>query len=186
MSKYLSFFSNYIHNHQVTIVSTALTGYQDISGFSGIQLHDDFSTMFFYNYCLSLSKKKLNVGYLLFIKPNQFLVPTSTATGADVDSSLFKILSSQIIDSSISPSTADHIASFKLTKKSKENDRKPFSLRSRPVYSASTAGCSFYLNSKVYGISEDPNGAVSNPYGPSDYFFFRGEWIVIFLLLLIY
>jgi hypothetical protein len=180
MSKYLSFFSDYLQNHQVMIVSTSLTGYQDISGFSGIQLHDDFSTLFFYNYCLFLSKKQKSIRYLLFLKPNQFLFPISfsTTSGDTIKSSLLQILSSQntvdnAITSSDSPSSI--VSSFKLTKKSKEKEKKAFSLRTRPSALNNSTRCSFYLKSKVYGISEDLNGAFSNPYGPSDYFFFKGE-----------
>lgn len=78
MKRYVSILSDYLDRGVVTILSMthAVPNQEDISGFYGIQLHDTFASLFFYQECLWMHKGLSE--YLLLLQVNQFLIPNIT------------------------------------------------------------------------------------------------------------
>jgi hypothetical protein len=86
MKRYINILSDYLHAGVVTIISMtdAAPNYEDVAGFNGIQLHDTFASLFFYQECLWMHKGLSE--YLLLLQVNQFLVPNVTTPSTSVAS----------------------------------------------------------------------------------------------------
>lgn len=56
MHRYINVLQDYIQEGRVTLISTAMEGYDDVAGFSGMQLNDAYADLFFVNQCLYFNK----------------------------------------------------------------------------------------------------------------------------------
>jgi hypothetical protein len=73
MQRYLRVLKSYIANGQVSIISLALKGHDDVSGFNGVHINNHLAERIFMNSCIYLSKGSAN--YVVTSKANQFIVP---------------------------------------------------------------------------------------------------------------
>lgn len=184
MQKYEYLFQSYLISNKLTLLSTAMVSYQDLPGFSGIQLNDRFASIFTFNQCLLRAKSDISVQYLFFIKPNQFLSFSGSKIPLDNLPSNFlqllrreekKSLERRIDKQSFLYSSykSSSVLLQNTTKSSKpkkhviSNKRYLLNDNELPV-------CSFSLESKHYGLND--NIDLSIPFGPSDFFFFQNYY----------
>jgi len=73
MYQYLQVLSTYIRSGHVSIYSTSLPGYDDVSGFGGVQLNDVYAEQYFVTMCLYYAKGMY--GYLSVGNVGEFIVP---------------------------------------------------------------------------------------------------------------
>ena len=73
MQRYMIALKSYILSGSVSIVSLALKGHDDISGFNGIHINNLLAERIFMNTCIYMSKGSAT--YVITSKANQFMVP---------------------------------------------------------------------------------------------------------------
>lgn len=186
MQKYEYLFQNYVVSNKLSLLSTAMVSYQDLPGFSGIQLNDRFANIFTFNQCLLRAKNDMkNVQYLFFIKPNQFLTFSSTKLPLDnLPSNFLQLLrreekksQERLIDkeSFLYSSYKSSSVSFQNTTKSSKTKKHVLPNKRHLLNNEDELPvCSFSLESKHYGLND--NVDLSIPFGPSDFFFFQNYY----------
>jgi hypothetical protein len=189
MVKYQYFLRKYLDNQQLTLLSMSAlpSQYHDAAGFSGIQLNDEFANIFLYNQCLLQTKSQPDVQQLLFLKINQFLLPSTDLLSSSMKTKMKKGKGTEEKEKSILFNSL--LAVDNALRKQKQdsgklkNDFRVYTSYAATSHStklttavsttasAATAfSCGFKIPS-VYGITDKTD---SFPFGPSDYSFFKG------------
>jgi hypothetical protein len=191
MVKYQYFLRKYLDNRQISLLSMSAlpSQYHDAAGFSGIQLNDEFANVFLYNQCLLQTKSQSDVQRLLFLKINQFLLPSTdllsstktkkkTAKGTEEKEKSILFNSLLAVENALrkqKPDSAKPKIDFRVytSYAATSHSTKLTTTVSTATSAASAAtafSCGFQIPS-VYGITDKTD---SFPFGPSDYSFFKG------------
>jgi hypothetical protein len=172
--------------------------YQDMAGFSGMQLNDEFASIFLYNQCLQRTKYLPDSEYLLFLKINQFLIPPITSFSFKEDLEIRKEKFLKLLSSSLNEKKSIAYATFPSSLHSRHSgkskskgsmsnnlqsdrsDRR--NLKGLPSLSSALPVCSWKIASS-YGIVDSADGF---PFGPSDFSFFKGIYLPLYMHLFMF
>jgi len=79
LQRYQAVLAEYIDRGIVTLISLthSVPKYEDVAGFYGLQLHDRFAEIFFYQQCLSMHKGLSE--YVIFLQINQFMAMNTSS-----------------------------------------------------------------------------------------------------------
>ena len=75
MAKHLHVLQTYIQAGKVSLYSTALPGFDDVSGFGGVQLNDTYAEQHFVNLCLYYAKGMYN--YVSIGHVEEYIIPAT-------------------------------------------------------------------------------------------------------------
>lgn len=97
MAKHLHVLRSYIQAGKVSIYSTALPGFDDVSGFGGVQLNDAYAEQYFVNMCLYYAKGMYN--YVSIGHVEEYIIPDKASHGAEDGSSFVHTVLKELVSS---------------------------------------------------------------------------------------
>ena len=162
MQRYLTALKSYIASGHVSVISLALKGHDDVSGFNGVHINNQLAERIFMNTCIYLSKGIAK--YVVSSKANQFIVPVLDSLHSTYHHYLNKSSEQNnrrnLEGIASSPRDGFHHHGHQLRSAIREKVSKKIMASSNNINTTANQCCAYVMSSFIFSEPEETNSFI--------------------------